>query len=266
MLIDEVVAIVRQAAHRVLDLYDAPSFAMAGKADGSPLTAADLAAQETITAGLRSLSLKLPILSEEAQAVPFAQRRGWEACWLVDPLDGTREFIDRNGEFTVNVALVRDGRPVLGVVCAPALGMTYWAARGHGAFAQRDGSSAARIGCRPPAERLRVVVSRSHETGELGAFLERLGPCETLPMGSSLKICRVAQGLADLYPRLGTTCEWDTAAAHCILEEAGGLLTDPAGHAVGYNKEEIHNPPFFAAGSVTGLQRALAAFAATNHR
>jgi 3'(2'), 5'-bisphosphate nucleotidase len=257
-LVGEVVRIAELAAARIMGIYGG-AFTATGKADGSPLTAADLASHEAIVAGLSALPLGFPILSEEARAVCYPERRGWPVFWLVDPLDGTREFIDRNGDFTVNIALIHEGLPVLGVVCAPALEVTYWAARGHGAFVRRASDPPRRIGVDQAGGVLRVAVSRSHAGAELPAFLERLGPHAAVPVGSSLKICMVAEGNADLYPRLGPTSEWDIAAAHCVLEEAGGILTTTDGSAFVYNKEEILNPPFFAAGSQRAHDAALEA-------
>jgi 3'(2'), 5'-bisphosphate nucleotidase len=241
-----VVAIAQAAARRIMEIYDGPVTATQ-KADGSPLTQADLAAQEEIVSGLAAL-LPLPVHSEEAP-VTAAERRTWPSYWLVDPLDGTREFIERNGEFTVNIALMNERRPVLGVVCAPALDLTYWATLGGGAYVRRGGGPAVVAKTRIPEGPLRVAVSRSHGGDALPAFLERLGPSEPVPMGSSLKICLVADGTADLYPRLGPTSEWDIAAAHIVLTEAGGTLTSVDGSPLEYNKEDVLNPWFLAAGS-----------------
>lgn len=252
-MVEQVVAVAESAAARVMEVY-AGEFAAVAKGDGSPVTAADRAAHETIASGLRALSPAFPILSEEGRAVPYEERRGWPAFWLVDPLDGTKEFLERNGEFTVNIALVHEGLPVLGVVCAPALDLVYWAARGHGAFVRRGSCAPRRISVGQGTGRLRVVASRSHGGDELPRFLDRVGPHDTIPMGSSLKICLLAEGCADLYPRLGPTFEWDIAAAHCVLDEAGGVLTGVDGSAFLYNKEEILNPPFIGAASL-GIQR-----------
>lgn len=259
-LVSNVVEIVDAAADRVMLIYGGFDGRVTDKADGSPITSADIAAEEVVVAGLRQLST-LPIVSEESAPVPYADRRTWSSFWLVDALDGTREFLERNGEFTINVALIHERRPVLGVVSAPALDATYWAARDCGAFVRRQERGPQQIGVKAGAKSLRVAVSRSHAGSELPAFLTRLGPHETKPMGSSLKICLVAEGSADLYPRLGTTSEWDIAAAHCILREAGGILTDVDGRELQYNKEEILNPWFFAAASGRVHEAALDAFA-----
>jgi 3'(2'), 5'-bisphosphate nucleotidase len=176
-------------------------------------------------------------------------RGAWPELWLVDPLDGTREFIGRNGEFTVNVALIRAHRPVLGVVAAPALGLTYYATLGHGAYRARDGRSPQPIRVRPAADPLVVVGSRSHRGDSLDGLLAKLGPHELRPMGSALKFCLVAEGSADFYPRLGPTSEWDTAAAQAVLETAGGAVTTLDGQPLRYNERDtLLNPHFLAFG------------------
>lgn len=247
------------AASRIMQSYLLPASATE-KADGSPLTAADAAAHEAIAAGLAAFSA-LPVVSEEGAA---AHPGGAGASyWLVDPLDGTREFLDRNGEFTVNIALIEDGQPVLGVVVAPALGTAYWAARGEGAFVARDGGGPEPIETVEGSSPLRVAVSRSHSGDALPGFLSKLGPHTTVSMGSSLKLCLVAEGRADLYPRLGTTSEWDIAAADCILAEAGGILTAIDGSLLAYGKADVRNPWFLASGSVAVHRAARAAIAAT---
>lgn len=258
VVVSKVAALAVRAGERVMEIYGRSGGSVGAKADGSPLTKADLLSHETIVAGLRALG-EGPILSEESAGVPYEERRGWGRFWLVDPLDGTKEFLARNGEFTVNIALIEEGAPVLGVVVAPALGTAYWAARGAGAFVRRDGGSAEPIRCRAAAEPLGVVVSRSHGGPGLEAFLERLGAHKATPMGSSLKICLVAEGRADLYPRLGPTSEWDIAAAHCILAEAGGTLRNPDGTELRYNKPSMLNPWFIAAGSEPASARAFSA-------
>ena len=195
----------------------------------------------------------IPVLSEEAEAAhAFEVRRGWRELWLVDPLDGTREFIGRNGEFTVNVALVRDHVPVLGVVAAPALGLTYYAARGHGAWCSDGKSGPKSIRVRAASDPLVVVGSRSHRGDSLDGLLAKLGPHELRPMGSALKFCLVAEGAADFYPRLGLTSEWDTAAAQAVLEVAGGAVTTLDGAPLRYNaRDTLLNPHFIAYGDST---------------
>jgi 3'(2'), 5'-bisphosphate nucleotidase len=191
-----------------------------------------------------------PVLSEEGKSIPYQVRSGWERYWLIDPLDGTREFVKRNGEFTVNIALVENGRPTLGVVYAPVLQRCYWGQRGQGAWRQDGDRPAERIAVTcPAAQPRRIVASRSHAGDSLGGMLDRIGPHEVVSMGSSLKLCLVAEGAADFYPRLGPTSEWDTAAAQAVVEAAGGCVTDTAGANLRYNsKESLLNPHFLVFG------------------
>lgn len=243
---------VAAASTAILEVY-ASAHDVEYKADDSPITRADRAAHDILATRLRLLAPAIPVLSEESDvAHGHSVRRDWRELWLVDPLDGTREFIGRNGEFTVNVALVRDGEPVLGVVAAPALGLTYYAARGHGAWCRHDGEAARPIHVRPAADPLVVVGSRSHRGDSLDAVLARIGPHELRPMGSALKICLVAEGAADFYPRLGPTSEWDTAAAQAVLEVAGGALTTLEGVPLRYNQRDtLLNPHFIAYGDAS---------------
>src|SRR5690606_12582560 len=220
------------------------------KDDKSPLTAADLAAHHAIVDGLTALTPGIPVLSEESAAVPFAERSAWSRYWLVDPLDGTREFVKRNGEFTVNIALIDGDAPVLGVVHVPVTGVTYFASVEDGAFRQ-DGDAAPRaIASRtPPASPPVIVGSRSHAGESLKAFLARLGEHQLVSVGSSLKLCLVAEGVADCYPRFGLTSEWDTAAAQCVAEVAGATVTDLDGNRLRYNrKDSLLNPHFIVSG------------------
>ncbi len=250
--LDGVRAIALDAGRRILDVYER-DFEVTEKGDGSPLTAADRAAQDVIAAGLRLLAPDIPLLSEESAAVAFEERRAWDRFWLVDPLDGTREFVSRNGEFTVNIALIDTGRPVLGVVYVPVVGTVYYACRGRGAFKHKGAAAprALRARARPDGRPI-VATSRSHPGAFLAAFLARIGPHDTVSMGSSLKFCLVAEGAADLYPRLGPTMEWDTAAAQCVVEEAGGSVVDRDGRALTYNKRDLHNPWFVVGGPGAG--------------
>ena len=248
-LLREVDAIARQAGQAIMRVY-AREFSVQDKADRSPLTEADSVANTLIVAALGTLTPSVPILSEEAVEA-FPSSFSGERYWLVDPLDGTKEFIKRNGEFTVNIALIERGRVVLGVVHAPAIETTYTAASGLGAFRQRKADAAEAIHV---AEHLdvtpwRVVGSRSHAGDSLEAFVERLGAHTMLPMGSSLKLCLVADGSADLYPRLGPTSLWDTAAAQCVVEQAGGMVVTVTGEPLGYdNPAAVLNPWFVVYG------------------
>jgi 3'(2'), 5'-bisphosphate nucleotidase len=248
-LLKGVLDAVAAASTAILEVY-ATAHGVEYKADESPITRADRAAHDILAARLSLLTPSIPVLSEEAEAAhDFAVRRAWPELWLVDPLDGTREFISRNGEFTVNVALIRGHEPVLGVVAAPALGLTYYAARGHGAFRVQTESGAEPIHVRPAADPLVVVGSRSHRGDSLDGLLARLGPHEMRPMGSALKFCLVAEGSADFYPRLGPTSEWDTAAAQAVLEVAGGAVTTLDGTPLRYNQRDtLLNPHFIAYG------------------
>ncbi|MFP4155620.1 MAG: 3'(2'),5'-bisphosphate nucleotidase CysQ [Halothiobacillaceae bacterium] len=247
--------IARAAGKRVMDVYVQPDFDVRLKADDSPLTEADHAAHACIVERLRALSPELAVLSEEDADIPWAERQGWTRYWLVDPLDGTKEFIQRNGEFTVNIALVESYRPVLGVVYAPALGRMYFAAEEQGAWLQVGDAEPQRIRVsgRAPGKTWRVVGSRSHAGDTLNGLLECLGDCSLVPMGSSLKLCLVAEGSAHLYPRLGPTSEWDTAAAQCIVEQAGGRVVTEALTPLEYNrKDSLLNPHFIvSAGPVS---------------
>jgi 3'(2'), 5'-bisphosphate nucleotidase len=245
-LLEPVVRLAIAAGRQILDVYNSADFSVEHKQDNSPLTAADLASHRVIVDGLRELTPQLPVLSEESAGVPWQERSGWQRYWLVDPLDGTREFIKRNGEFTVNIALIEAGVPVLGVVHVPVSGVTYSAARGAGAFRQGADAQAVPVHVRSlPAGPVMVVGSRSHRGDSLHAFLERLGQHEMVGMGSSLKLCLVAEGRADIYPRLGPTSEWDTAAAQCVVEQAGGFVTDTSLRALRYNTKDSLLNPFF---------------------
>lgn len=219
------------------------------KSDNSPLTQADLASHKIILEGLEKTNI--PVLSEESKAIPFDTRKNWSRFWLVDPLDGTKEFVKKNGEFTVNIALIENGAPVFGVVHAPALNLTFVGEKPKGAFLIKDGKRIP-LKVKPPQSPLRIVCSRSHMNDETRNFLKKLPPHELVPAGSSLKFCRIAQNLADLYPRLGPTMEWDTAAAQAVLEAAGGFVVDDKGQPLKYNKKDLYNP-FFLAGSDRGL-------------
>src|SRR5262245_12487970 len=247
-LLAELCEIARVAGDAILAVYGR-ELTVQLKADRSPLTEADQASHRVIAERLRALDGTLPLLSEESAALETADRRMWSRYWLVDPLDGTKEFLKRNGEFTVNIALVDEHRAVLGVVLAPALGKLYYGAIGAGAW-RRLKDEAHSIRAREIASTpLRVVGSRSHPSGELADYLAKLGPHEITPMGSSLKICLVAEGAADLYPRFGPTSEWDTAAAQAILESAGGRMMDRVGQPLRYNtKDDLLNPHFLAFG------------------
>lgn len=249
-LLASVEAIAQRAGREILEVYST-DFQSRTKADESPLTEADLRSHRLIVDALRQLSPSLPVLSEESAAIPFAERSTWSRYWLVDPLDGTKEFVSRNGEFTVNIALIAGHRPELGVVHIPVADTTYSGIPGVGAWRETGGrgrmSIAVRRLAKPP---LRVVGSRSHGNSAMGKALDALGPHELKPAGSSIKLCLVADGSADLYPRLGPTSEWDIAAGQAVVEAAGGQVVRLAdGLALAYNtKADILNPEFLAYG------------------
>ncbi len=241
--------LARRAGAAILDIY-AGTFGVENKADDSPLTAADMASHRIIIDGLHALTPDIPVLSEESAGIAWQERRDWNRYWLVDPLDGTREFIKRNGEFTVNIALIEEHAPVLGVVLAPVTGELYFGVRDGGAFLEKaPGAMPQPIETRA-APRIPVVAgSRSHAQERTGAMLANLGEHRMVSLGSSLKFCLIARGEADLYLRLGPTSEWDTAAAHCVLAEAGGVVLDMEGHPLRYNtRESLLNPEFVAFG------------------
>lgn len=257
-LLSEVSGIAREAGLAILAHYH-PSVSVQYKDDKSPLTAADTAAHELIVARLLRLTPDIPVLSEEGVESAFSANTQGE-YWLVDPLDGTKEFISGNGEFTVNIALIHQGRPVLGVVYAPVLAHTYLAASGHGAFKQLDDGLSQPIGVAKHVAgcKWRVAGSRSHAGEGMQAWLSRLGEHEFIAMGSSLKFCLVAEGQADVYPRLGPTSLWDTAAAQCVLEQAGGAVVSLQGQALSYSSPQQRlNPQFIAHSNDEALRRLL---------
>jgi len=242
-------AITRTAGYAIMRIYDA-DYTIARKDDASPLTAADLAAHHVILDGLGALTPDIPVLSEEsAEQATWSERRGWTRYWLVDPLDGTREFIKHNGEFTVNIALIENGEATLGVVHAPALDEMYYAWQGGHAYAETAQAGSVAISSRARATPIIVAGSRSHADPRMLTALDKVGAHELIALGSSLKFCRTAQGQADLYVRYGPTSEWDTAAGQCVLEQAGGGVTRLDGSRLAYNaKESLLNPDFLAFG------------------
>jgi len=237
---------VARAGAAIMQIYDG-DFMVQHKDDHSPLTLADLESQRIIIEGLTQLTPDLPILSEEFAQAPWAERKRWKELWVVDPLDGTREFVKRNDEFTVNIALVVNQEPLLGIIAAPARGLLYWGAAGVGAFTRHRGAGQLDIHVSPPANPIRVVGSRSHGGTETSSYLARLGHHVVVGVGSSLKFCLVAEGSAELYPRFGPTSEWDTAAGQAVLEAAGGHVTRLDGHRLRYNcRESLINGDFLA--------------------
>ena len=248
-MLADVIRLAQGAGERIMNVY-ASDFSVSDKADQSPLTAADLASHQTIIKGLHQLTSDIPVLSEESAHIPFSERARWPRYWLVDPLDGTKEFIKRNGEFTVNIALVESHRAIAGVVLIPSQNRCYYASLGDGAYRQEGDSPPQKLNVtRPAASPLRVVGSRSHAGPELNEYVAKLGGHVFVPVGSALKFCLVAEGSADVYPRLGPTSEWDTAAAQCVVETAGGAVVTLDGEPLRYNqKESLLNPYFLVYG------------------
>lgn len=255
-LVKAVCIISKDAGAAILEVYQRDGdIGVSIKSDSSPLTEADIAAHVIIETALKELTPDLPILSEESDNITWEERRSWSTYWLVDPLDGTKEFINRNGEFTVNIALIDEGVPVLGVVYVPVLDVLYYGTKADGAFKEENGSKVAIHISKISEEQgsLKIVASRNHRGEALDAWIAkaetRFSSVEAISMGSSLKICLIAEGKADIYPRLALTSEWDTGAAQAVLEAAGGVLTDIDHQVYRYNqKENILNPFFFAIG------------------
>lgn len=249
-LLEPVCEIAREASVRILEVY-ATDFSVAQKEDNSPVTQADLAAHEVICEALSQLTPDIPVLSEESAHVPFAERSQWQRYWLVDPLDGTKEFVKKNGEFTVNIALVVGHEVALGVVYVPVTGVVYYAAQGVGAFCEKPDAAPVALHVRKAsASHLVVAGSRSHGGQLFDEFTRSLpGQVELVTQGSSLKLCLVAEGTADVYPRFGLTSEWDTAAAQCVVEQAGGSVTNLELEPLRYNtKESLLNSHFLVLG------------------
>jgi 3'(2'), 5'-bisphosphate nucleotidase len=260
--VDDVIDISRRAGNAIMSVYEGGEIQISLKTDESPLTQADMASHQIITENLQQLTPNIPVLSEESDSLSYQIRSRWETYWLVDPLDGTKEFINRNGEFTVNLALIHNGIPVLGVVYVPVKKVLYLGVQTN---VQTGGESRAfkQIADLPPEEivvrpiaangKLTVVASRRHGSEALESALEKLRrkfpEVVTTNMGSSLKICLVAEGAADIYPRLAPTCEWDTAAAQAVVEAAGGIVVDAELNVLRYNtKDELLNPHFYVIG------------------
>ena len=247
-MIDDIRRIAAEAGDAIMNTYDDPA-QVETKEDDSPLTQADRAAHNCIVAALTALTPDIPVLSEESEGISTEERMGWDRFWLVDPLDGTKEFIKKTGQFTVNIALIENGESSLGVVLAPASGLEYFASRGNGAFKRLSQAEPEKIQVSEiDKNKLRIVASRDHAGPKVAAMLEKLPNAELVSMGSSLKFCLVAEGAADLYPRFVPTMEWDTGAAQCILEEAGGAVCTLDGYRLAYGRKDLRNPSIIAAG------------------
>ena len=240
-----VIELAREAGRATMRYYDgAEDAGVREKDDRSPVTLADEVAHDILVRGLARLDPDTPVVSEEAESAAFERRRDWRRFWLVDPLDGTKEFIKRRAEFTVNVALIDEGEPVFGVVLAPALDLLYWAVKGGGAWRQEQDKAAERIysAAVPPGTPLTVVESLSHPSPELEEYLKTIPVARRVKAGSSLKFCWVAEGRADIYPRLGPTMEWDVAAGDCVYRQSGRDGERPS--PLTYNKPDLRNPSF----------------------
>lgn len=239
---------IAQGAGNVIKKYFNSNFEVNYKQDKSPVTTADLAAHNYIAESLQKLTPELPLLSEESRQLEFAQRGDWNTYWLVDPLDGTREFIKNKPDFTVNIALIHMNVPVLGVIYLPIGDQLYFATEGSGSFKQHDNQAPAAISVSQLSDSLRICGSSAHPGKSMQKFLHDIGEHELISRGSSIKSCLVAEGRADIYPRFGPTWEWDTAAAQCIVEQAGGKLVDFDLNTLQYNKDSLLNPSFIAVG------------------
>ena len=245
-LFETLLPVARMAGEAIMEVYAAGTVQVQRKQDGSPVTAADKAAHRVLAGELAPLLPDCPVVSEEDEA-SLQHRRATGRFWLIDPLDGSKEFIARNGEFTVNIALVEAGRTVLGVVYAPALDVLYWGGEGLGAWRDARGEvTKLQTSPMPPNGPQAVVASKSHLNEQTRGWIARLGEAELVQAGSSLKFCRVAEGRAECYPRLAPTCEWDTAAAQAVLEGAGGAVLDMRGQPLRYGKADVRNPAFVA--------------------
>ena len=241
----EIKTISIEAGNKILEIYET-DFSVEKKDDNSPLTAADMAAHNSICQALKELTPDTPILSEESSDISFAERQSWNQYWLVDPLDGTREFVKRNGEFSVNIALIEKQKSILGVIHIPVSGVNYCASLNNGAYKCDKDKEPEKISARKTnAANITIAGSRSHGNQQQRNFIEKLDNPEILAIGSSLKFCLVAEGLADIYPRFGPTSEWDSGAAQCIVEESGAIVVDTNFKTLEYNtKESLLNPPF----------------------
>ncbi len=252
--ISAVSAIAVHAGQAILEVYT-QEFGVEYKEDHSPLTDADRASHALIAGALRSLTPEIPILSEEGRNIPYEERKSWDRFWCVDPLDGTKEFVKRNGEFTVNIALVEKDHSVAGVIYIPVQDRLFYGIVGEGAWRRNGNGRTVPIHVRdvPEDDGLIVVQSRSHPSGELQDFLAKLNVKDSIAKGSSLKFCAVADGSADIYPRMGPTCEWDTAAGQAIVEAAGGHVVDRNGRPLRYNKKIIKNSSFIVVADLSLL-------------
>jgi 3'(2'), 5'-bisphosphate nucleotidase len=252
MDVDAIVALAKRAGQCILPFFNSQEQTPSSlKANNTPVTEADIAAHDMIKEGLTRLFPAIPLLSEESAIPDYTVRQAWTTYWLVDPLDGTREFLRKSGNFSVNIALISDHQPVLGVVYLPVYDRCYFAMTGHGAFVQHNDEPSILITARQALPPLTMLTSRSHKSERLTEFLQQYPDFQVIEMGSSYKCCLLAEGKADFYPRFSQTMEWDTAASHCILHAAGGEIFSLAGTPLRYNeKDDLTNPSFIAVGDV----------------
>jgi len=249
-LLNDIIKIAKQAGKKILEIYNTDDFDIQIKSDDSPLTKADLAAHNIIVDFLEGEYPDIPCLSEESIGIKFSDRKKWNECFVIDPLDGTKEFIARNGDFTVNVALQKNGKPILGVIYVPVTDVIYYAAEGIGAFKQEQNTEPKKIAVRSLQQKngnnhFTVVASRRHGLDKVETLCQNFLSYDLTSRGSSLKMCMVAEGAADLYPRLALTSEWDTAAAQAIVEQAGGKMVQLDFSEMTYNQKESLLNPFF---------------------
>lgn len=259
-LLPRVIQIAFAAGEAILRVYQHKLYQIQTKDDASPVTQADILAHHIIQEALTKLTPDIPIISEEGRAPAFQQRKQWPLFWLVDPLDGTKEFIAKTDDFSVNIALIQNHEPILGVIISPCRRVAYFASQGAGAFFQDEKGVVKALVTRKWFEKdaLSITVSRRHTSERIAKLMDSIGEYSILAMGSSLKFCAIAEQRADLYPRFGPTNEWDTAAGHCILSEAGGAVVDLQGLALRYNtKEDMLNPAFLATGDLESLLKYL---------
>jgi len=255
--LNKLIEISFKAGKVIMDIYKT-DFDFEKKIDQSPLTAADLRSHEVILDSLSKLNPKIPIISEESSHITLSERSAWKEFWLIDPLDGTKEFIKKNGEFTINIALIRNNRPIFGIIHAPALNETYWGSKETGAhflYGNIDSNSEQIMVSKTQDSNIRIVTSRSHPSSELQSVLKNLKKHSLIEIGSSLKFCKVAKGEADCYIRLGPTSEWDTAAGEAVVESAGATILDLMNSPIQYNKREGYLNPDFIVASNTILAK-----------
>ena len=258
-LLKNIIELAKAAGQAIVEVANSADLGIQKKADKSPVTLADFRANDLIVAGLKQFTPDIPVISEEGEVIANEERLSWPKCWLVDPLDGTRGFIDGSGEYTVNIALIEDHLPVMSVIYSPHLDKLYYAVKGEGAFIETPTGPQQIQAKNWDGERpLDIAVSQYHSAKWLERLLGAVPKYELVKMNSSIKICFCADGTADIYPRLGPTSEWDTAAGHCIVEEAGGLVVDLTGQTLHYNaRETLENPSFIVLADPSQLQNYL---------